>query len=194
MNKELPQEELDEESSLDPKNWLEFFGDQLFRYTVIRVGDIGVAEDIVQEAMLGAIKSKNLFDGKSSIKTWLFAILKNKIKDYFATKHRGSAVNVSGDSEDADLDLASLLRPEIENEHFQTAIEREEFWLAIENCGSKMPAHYKEAFRARLEDDEATVEALSEQLGISDTNFNVRLFRARLLMRKCLEMLWLGKQ
>ena len=60
------------------------YGDPLFRVAVARVGDPSVAEDLVQETFLAAWKGRGSFDGRSTLGTWLVAILKRKIVDHFA--------------------------------------------------------------------------------------------------------------
>ena len=49
----------------------------MFRLAMTYVGDRGVAEDVVQEAWLTCVRSLDRFEGRSSLKTWLFGILVN---------------------------------------------------------------------------------------------------------------------
>ena len=67
---------------LDPDSWVDEHGDALFRYALFRIHDAQVAEDLVQETFLAAIRGKDKFAGRSSVKTWLFGILKHKIIDH----------------------------------------------------------------------------------------------------------------
>src|SRR5689334_13627294 len=67
----------------DPADLVEKYGDFLYRFAMMRVRDEFIAEDLVQETLLAALKSMDKFSGKSSEKTWLTSILKNKIIDYF---------------------------------------------------------------------------------------------------------------
>ena len=170
------------------------YGDHLFRYALVRVNDRGIAEDLVQEALLGGIRSLASFDGRSTIKTWLIAILNNKIRDHFKRLGRNQTVFLATNLGEDETELGSLLKPEIKNSQFESAIELDEFQASLEQCMSELPAHFQAAFRLRLMNAEASVDKLSEQLEISAGNFNVRLFRARLMIRKCLERVWLGNK
>jgi RNA polymerase sigma-70 factor (ECF subfamily) len=58
----------------------------MYRYALSRVGDTETAQDLVQEALVAAIKAFERFQGRSSIKTWLVAILKRKIVDHYRQK------------------------------------------------------------------------------------------------------------
>src|SRR5258708_13377024 len=49
----------------------------MFKLAMTYVGDRGVAEDVVQEAWLTCLRSLDRFEGRSSLKTWLFGILVN---------------------------------------------------------------------------------------------------------------------
>jgi RNA polymerase sigma factor (sigma-70 family) len=185
-------DEFDEDVALDPRNWLELFGDNLFHYALTRVNNNSVAEEIVQDTMLGAVESWKSINRSSSVKTWLFAILKNKLSDYFRKKSRSKQRTMSTIDPDDQFQLAALLKSEIKNEHFQNSLERDEFWQSLESCMEKLPFALREVFRSRLVSEDASVESLSAHLEISVSNFNVRMFRARLILRKCLERLWLG--
>ncbi len=64
-----------------PERWVEEYGDALYAFALMRVRDPVKAEDFIQETFLAALKSS--FAGRSSEKSWLIGILKNKIFDYY---------------------------------------------------------------------------------------------------------------
>ena len=66
-----------------PENWLNDYGDILYRYALIRVRSEATAEDLVQETLLAGIQAIDRFSGQSTVRTWLVGILKHKIIDHF---------------------------------------------------------------------------------------------------------------
>jgi RNA polymerase sigma-70 factor, ECF subfamily len=54
----------------------------LFKFAMLQLGQKDVAEDVVQEALLAAVKGIDGFSGRSSPRTWLTAILLHKIADH----------------------------------------------------------------------------------------------------------------
>ena len=66
----------------DPETWVDEHGDSLFRYALFRIQNGQVAEDLVQKTFLAALRGKDSFAGRSSVRTWLFGILKHKIIDH----------------------------------------------------------------------------------------------------------------
>ena len=75
---------------LNPDQWINQYADALYSYTLPRVNDSAQAEDIVQETFLSAWKARDSYKGEASEKSWLFAICKNKIIDYYRKKSKGS--------------------------------------------------------------------------------------------------------
>src|SRR4026207_902237 len=71
---------------LHPDKWVHLYGDYLFSLAAMKTGNNELAEDLVQETFLSAIKAKETFRGNSTEKTWLTAILKNKIIDHYRKK------------------------------------------------------------------------------------------------------------
>ena len=71
------------EETLEPEKWVENYADMLYRYTLVRVKDPDVADELVQATLFAALKSQHTFAGKSTEKTWLFGILKHKTMDHF---------------------------------------------------------------------------------------------------------------
>ncbi|MGA7912436.1 MAG: sigma factor, partial [Candidatus Dormiibacterota bacterium] len=49
----------------------------LMRLAMAYVRDYGVAEDVVQETWLTCLRTLDRFEGRSSLKTWIFGILLN---------------------------------------------------------------------------------------------------------------------
>ncbi len=86
----------------NPQSWLEKHGDYLFRYALIRVSQRDIAEDLVQETFLAALKSYATFDGNSSIRTWLTGILRHKIMDHFRHIYKSDKNKVDLESGDMD--------------------------------------------------------------------------------------------
>ncbi|TAK99973.1 MAG: RNA polymerase subunit sigma, partial [Aquabacterium sp.] len=61
---------------------------QMIKFARLHLGDGHLAEDAVQEALAGAWTGAQRFAGRAAIKTWVFAILKNKVADLLRHKQR----------------------------------------------------------------------------------------------------------
>jgi RNA polymerase sigma-70 factor (ECF subfamily) len=72
----------------DPASWVDRHGDYLFGYALARLHRAELAEDLVQETFLGALRSRDQFAGASSERTWLVSILKHKIIDHLGRQQR----------------------------------------------------------------------------------------------------------
>lgn len=60
----------------------------MIKFAHLQLRDAAQAEDAVQEALLAAIGNAKAFSGRSAMKTWVFAILKNKIVDLIRRQAR----------------------------------------------------------------------------------------------------------
>src|SRR5580693_110981 len=74
---------------LNPHQWVAAHADYLYAYAISRINDEEQAKDLVQEAFLAALQKTGSFEGRSSERTWLTAILKNKIIDAYRKKSSG---------------------------------------------------------------------------------------------------------
>ena len=63
------------------REWIEQYGNMLLRMCYFYLHDVALAEDAVQETFLKAWKKRNMFQGKSSEKSWLTAIAMNTCRD-----------------------------------------------------------------------------------------------------------------
>src|ERR1700709_468785 len=75
--------------ALNPHRWVELHADYMFNYAITRINDEELAKDLVQETFLAALEKVDKFEGKSTERTWLTAILKNKIIDVYRKKSSG---------------------------------------------------------------------------------------------------------
>lgn len=174
----------------DPSEFLDLYGDYLYGYAMSRVRNSSLAEDLVQDTLLKSIAKFDTFRGDASIKTWLVTILRNEISSHFrrskvAEKHRTNVEESSG--------IGQLLHPNISNDEFRTAIEREEFWTMIQKCYDSIPPHLLDVFLAKMQSESSTTAELCDEIGISTNNFAVRMYRTRLMLRKCIESTWMNK-
>ena len=84
----------------------------LYGFVFLRVNSKEIAEDIVQESFLRAWKSRETFNAKrSSLKTWLFTIAVNEIKDYFkfSKKDTVDISKIENIISDESVDIANQL-------------------------------------------------------------------------------------
>ena len=170
-----------------PEEWLEQHGDALFKFAMLRVRNNHLAEDLVQETLIKGMRAYHKFRGEASVRTWLFQILRNEISSYFRSGKRSANKEISASDS---FDINDLLHPLVSVNDFQSIVERDEFWTIIQTCFERIPDHLLDSFLIRFANPDEKVDILCSSLGISASNFSVRLFRARLMLRKCLESNW----
>ena len=185
---------------IDPGQWVDEHGDVLYRFALIRLRDGAAAEDLVQETLLSAIQSMSSYSGKSSERTWLTGILKHKIIDHYRKNKR----HVQFTDEDMDLSGVEGLfkRPDMWDGHWgdtvrpvdpeqspDEVLERDEFWKVMNGCLSALPVRVANVFTLR-EMDGMSSDEICEALGLSSSNFWVIMHRARMQLRRCIEIKW----
>jgi RNA polymerase sigma-70 factor, ECF subfamily len=180
---------------VNPERWVDDYGDCLYRYALLRVRRPEVAEDLVQETLCAAVRTYSNFRGKSSERSWLCGILKNKICDYFRKLGRETCFTDLEFLENEmshkffdqgwNHDLGPLeWKPEAE-----VVMHRPEFWETFRGCLSKLPARVADVFMLR-EMEEMETAQICQALRISQNNLWVMLHRARMALRECLELNW----
>src|SRR5882757_5826770 len=90
---------------LNPHHWVAAHADYLFGFAITRINDEELAKDLVQETFLAALEKAANFEGKSSERTWLTAILKNKIIDVYRKKSSGLQNKMVKEAEDEQSDF-----------------------------------------------------------------------------------------
>jgi RNA polymerase sigma-70 factor (TIGR02943 family) len=178
-----------------PEQWVELYGNAMYRYALVRLSDPEIAQDIVQEALVAALDAYRRFEGKSSIKTWLIAILKRKIVDHFRRAKNHQRMDnfdeaVTGSDRLFDDTGHWAAKPNEWDVNPIKAYEQREFIDILYQCIAKLPDRLAEIFMLR-EFEEMSTAQICRQLEITESNTWVMLYRARMQLRKCLESNWL---
>lgn len=178
-------------------NWVEAYGDYLFNFAVGQVRDPGIAEDLVQETFLAALKSQGNFSGRSSERTWLVSILRHKIYDHLRRTCRERAVRVEplpvhDDGDALDESLLWIHQVAAESSSPSKRIELAEFREHLEKAMGKLPPRIAQVFQLYTIEERPNHEVCA-RMNISETNLWVMLHRARKQLRSELDGWWQGE-
>lgn len=171
----------------------------LLRFAELQLRDQAAAEDAVQEALAAALSGQDRFAGQAALKTWVFAILKNKIVDNLRHRQRTAPITslIPEDAEEDD-EFAVLFNPGL---HWNPAdrpqrwgdpeatFAQQQFWVVFEVCLTRLPENTARVFMMReflgLETPDICLE-----LALTTSHCHVILHRARMGLRLCLEQRW----
>jgi RNA polymerase sigma-70 factor (ECF subfamily) len=193
----------EEIATIDPAAWVDEHGDYLFRYAIVRLRDEALAEDAVQETLLSAIQAIKSYGGKSTERTWLVGILKHKIIDHFR-KHSREVPLEPSDTDLSEFDPLferddefknhwnDYLSPRIWRRSPDEALQENEFFGVLQNCMGKLPERVASVFALR-EMNGLDTDEICEILSLSSSNFWVMMHRARMALRRCIEINWFMK-
>lgn len=160
---------------------------RMLRFAETLVPSRAVAEEVVQDTWLAVVRGIHGFEGRSSVRTWLFRVLINRARSAGAHEHRNVPL------EDEDL-LAGRFAA---NGHWNRALEpwseRIESQLTAERVTRRvreslhqLPPVQRQVLTLR---DIEGIDAADtcELLGVSMNNQRVLLHRARSRLRSILE-------
>lgn len=183
------------------EDWVAEYSDDLYRWALQNTGSKEIAEDLIQDTFLAAYKSIDRFQGKSKPKTWLIAILNNKITDYHRKKFRETAsLGSETDSKGTGTDVLDQIfnedgswnparTPHAWTEQDEHLLDNEAFNVALQYCMEQLPQHWSLAIRLKYMSAKSGKE-ICQELGITPTNFWQILHRTKLQLRGCLETNW----
>ena len=185
--------------AVDPHKWVSRYADYLYTYAAFRINDKDLARDLVQETFLAALEIKGNFEGRSTEKTWLTAILKNKIVNAYRSKSRGLVKGVvATNADDTDAGFFDNNNGHWNEQHRPVemgieqadALENKEFQQILKACMNKLPALWFAVFSMKHIDDETT-EMICNELKLSSSNFWVIIHRTKVNLRSCLQKNWI---
>ena len=179
-----------------PNSWVKNYADYLYSYALTRIDNSELARDLVQETFLGALQGWEKFDGRSSEKTWLTAILKNKIFDVYRKKSTSSnqqTIAIDGSDNDEFFEESGHWKEGRYPETFgieDVGLENKEFDGILQSCMKKLPMLWKSVFTMKHIDEESS-ETICSELEITSSNFWVIHHRAKVNLRDCLQRNWI---
>ena len=166
------------------------------------VRDEATAEDVVQEAWLGVLNGLATFEGRGSLKSWIFAIVANRAKTRATREGRStpfsSLVSLETSGSDPAVDPDRFLDatakwpghwsqpPVAWGDDPEACLLRSETMAQLKRILDELPPAQRTVISLR---DIAGQEAASicNALGITETNMRVLLHRARSKVRGSLE-------
>ena len=181
---------------------IERYQTPLTRLAMTFVSDRAAAEDVVQETWLGVVRGIDRFEGRSTLRTWLFRILTNRAR-------------TRGVREGRSVPFSDLWR--FEDEPAEPALPADRFtsdadssaghWVSVPRSWDALPEERLLSQETRAVIDEAIAELPASQravitmrdlegmssqevcniLQISESNQRVLLHRARARVRRALE-------
>ncbi|MGQ7856956.1 sigma-70 family RNA polymerase sigma factor [Pedobacter sp. WC2501] len=179
----------------DPISWVEKYADYLYGFAMSRLRDEDVAKDLVQDTFLAGLQRLDGFEGNSKEKTWLTAILKNKIADFYRKRSANSFnVTVSGDELQSFFDAKSghwteKDYPRAFGLETDNPLMMKEIGSILNECLAKLPGLWFSVFSMKHMDDLAS-ELICTELKLTAANFWVIMHRTKLNLRACLQKNW----
>jgi RNA polymerase sigma-70 factor, ECF subfamily len=177
------------------------FRPDLLRFARLQLRDDQLAEDVVQEALIGALAGMREFAGQAALKTWVFSILRNKIID--ALRGRQRTINISALTDEAEEFEQAFDQLFKANGHWtpgarpgdwgdpEESLRQTQFWTVFDACLNHLAANTARIFMMR-EFLDLEIEEICAELKISTSNCYVILHRARHSLRGCLARTWFG--
>lgn len=179
-------------NKIDPNKWVDKYSDYLFNFTIVRVNDRELAQDLISETFLAGLKSMKNFKGEATERTWLISILKRKIIDYYrkSNSKKGRAeVKIQYNDDANEGDWLEENAPDRFDKTAEDMMENEELGIAILECMENLPEKQAKIFKMKTIDGFDT-EAICNEFNITPSNLWVIIHRARTTLAQCLEKNW----
>lgn len=177
---------------------------QMLAFARSQLGDYHLAEDVVQETFIAALQYGDQFKGEAAFKSWVFAILKNKIVDNIRKNSKYTTMSSLSDMQDGNedtlidalFDEAGSWYPNSKPSQFDNSwsdpdiqVQSEGFWQVLEACLTNLPGEQARVFLMREYIELGTSE-ICQTLEISTSYYYVLMHRARLGLQTCLSIRW----
>ncbi|MBX3423115.1 MAG: sigma-70 family RNA polymerase sigma factor [Pirellulaceae bacterium] len=177
--------------ALAPDKWLHNYGDQLYNYALSRLRRHDLAEDVVGETLVAAVRGIAGFEGRATERTWLMSILKRKVIDCIRKQwHTRASVSLSDEANPEKLLFTT--HGDWQHEALRACtqpLELSELWQVVVRCLNKLPQNLADVFVLRVLEQKNTVD-ICKDLEIDTSMFYRRLHRARLGVAKCVSENW----
>ena len=183
--------------TLEPARWVDRYADVLFSLALMQVKVAVVAEDIVQETFVAGLAAMSQFKGEAQERTWLMAILRHKINDYFRQQTRRPTVLLDDHfydhyfdrDQDGELDHWLATTSPGDWGVGETPDESDALNAVLYACLDKLPPRHAQMVTLKFLDDTKPAD-ICREMGITASNYWTLLHRIKILLRDCLEKNW----
>ena len=179
-------------------DWFNTYSDDLFRWAYHKTSSKEIAEDLVQETFFSAVKGFDGFKKDSQPKTWLFAILNNKIIDYYRKRAKSSALDSVGAEQKFINQTNSYFDShqnwivtgnEVAWEEEEHLLDNNEFNKTLDQCVGKLPDNWRLAMVSKYLSDKTT-DQICQEMNVTVSNYWQIVHRAKLMLKKCIDHNW----
>jgi RNA polymerase sigma-70 factor (ECF subfamily) len=144
----------------------------LVRFAKARLRDPLLAEDTVHDVFEAVLSGRAVFAGRAALRSWLTAVLKNKIIDSVRRNAGTESLDDDGDDE------GGALAVECPQPRPDEIAEQHQLLLRALARIEALPPGLRDVMRLRVLEEQST-EEVCHALGITEDNLFVRLHRAR---------------
>ena len=144
----------------------------LIRFVEGRLQDAVEAADVVQETFLSVWRQAEGFEGRSSVKTWIFSIARNKAIDRLRQARKTEPLSDEFDLADPSIDLVAVSEGASDARRLRA-------------CIAKLGPHHRRAIQLAFFDDLSYAE-IAEIEQTPEGTVKTRIFHAKRLLMYCL--------
>ena len=172
---------------------VEKYTEPLYSHAFYKVSDAELAKDLVQETFLAAAENIESFKKESTPKTWLMAILNNKIIDFYRSKNKLAQPTEPQDFSqffNEHKEWHSHKKPMSWNNEDRSLLDDSEFQQILKDCLKALPAQWSTCVKLKFLTEKKGKE-ICQELEISPSNYWQIIHRAKLQLRDCIENKWI---
>ncbi|MFD2042694.1 RNA polymerase sigma factor [Ornithinibacillus salinisoli] len=147
---------------------------RIFAFFYIKTSNKQVAEDLTQEVFYQAIKKFHTFSYASTIETWLFAIVKNRLRNFYRSKKYHDQL------------LEMLPKEELESNYPEEKLLKKEQQISLIESINRLEELSKEIVTLRVY-GELSFEEIAELVNKSENYTRIIFHRAKLKIQKELD-------
>lgn len=146
---------------------------QLYHFIRSRLNDPFLSQDILQDVFLDVWRGADRFEGRSSVRSWVYGIAWRKVVDVYRANKKLSFSDDLPEQEDESPSAFSQIGEEQEAD-------------SLRNCLGGLKDGYRTVIELAFYQDLGYRE-IAEVLGVPEGTVKTRVFHAKQLLQHCLE-------
>jgi RNA polymerase sigma-70 factor (ECF subfamily) len=158
---------------------------RMLRLAEATVGSRAVAEEVTQDTWLAVLRGVERFEGRSSLKTWLFHILLNRARSAASREQRAGRPDAAGVEDRFDKSGAWATPPEPWADRVDDRLAAEHLAARVQQLLPELPDSQRQVVVLRDLEGLPSGE-VAGIIGVTDGNQRVLLHRGRARLRQLL--------